>query len=184
MIKWPHTFDSEASLERTTWKVDFIRRTGISALFRSPLPRSRSFGVLPFVCHSSRARKSRELRCDLEKSVVDERADNRCARAQVRGVWNFALSHHAQPLPRLLRHHHCCPIFLPAPLPLAHTPSTPLSSLNFPHEASIKMGLETSKVIETIPQPPCPSALEDLRRAGKCAIFGSTSYLLALRQPC
>ena len=182
MIKWPHTFNSEASLERTTWKVDFIRRTSISALFHSPLPRSRSFGVLPFVCHSSRTRKSRELRCDLEKSVVDERADNRCAHARVVcGVWRFALSHHAQ----LLRpSHHCCPIFLPAPSPLAHTPSTPLSSLNFPREANIKMGLDTSKVIETIPQPLCPSALEDLRWAGKCAIFGSTSYPLALRRSC
>ena len=34
--------------------------------------------------------------------------------------------------------------------------------LNFPPEADIKKGLDTSKVIETIPQPPRPSALEDL----------------------
>ena len=34
--------------------------------------------------------------------------------------------------------------------------------LNFPPEADIKKGLDTSKVIETIPQPSHPSALEDL----------------------
>jgi hypothetical protein len=115
MIKWPHTINSEASLECTTWKVDFIRRTSISALFCGPLPRSRSFGVLPFVWHSSRTRKSRELRCDLKKSAVDERADNRCARA---GVWHFALCHHAPPL-FMLR---LCLHILPTPPPMPRLP--------------------------------------------------------------
>jgi hypothetical protein len=34
--------------------------------------------------------------------------------------------------------------------------------LGFPSEADIKKGLDTSKVIETIPPPPRPSALEDV----------------------
>ena len=33
---------------------------------------------------------------------------------------------------------------------------------NFPSEADIKKGLDTSKVVETIPPPPRPSAVEDV----------------------
>jgi hypothetical protein len=36
------------------------------------------------------------------------------------------------------------------------------ASLSFPPEADIKKGLDTSQVIETIPKPPHPSAVEDV----------------------
>ncbi|KAF8490623.1 hypothetical protein F5888DRAFT_1097862 [Russula emetica] len=39
---------------------------------------------------------------------------------------------------------------------------SPATSLSFPPEADIKKGLDTSKIIETIPAPPHPSALEDI----------------------
>ena len=40
--------------------------------------------------------------------------------------------------------------------------SSTATTLNFPSEANIKKGLDTSKVISTIPSPPRPSALEDV----------------------
>lgn len=36
------------------------------------------------------------------------------------------------------------------------------TSFNIPPEADIKKGLDMSNVIETIPAPPCPSAVEDI----------------------